>query len=58
MTNSRLAFSRERAAATVCRCKQRPSAYHHHSPLLEIARVLVRFDHLAGLVVNANHSLV
>jgi hypothetical protein len=27
-------------------------------PFFEIAVVLVRFDHLARLVVNANHSLV
>jgi hypothetical protein len=27
------------------------------SPLFEIARVLVRFDHVAGFIVNANHSI-
>jgi hypothetical protein len=26
------------------------------SPLFEIARLLVRFDHVATFVVNANHS--
>jgi hypothetical protein len=26
------------------------------SPLFEIARLLVRFDHLARFIVNANHS--
>jgi hypothetical protein len=26
------------------------------SPLLEIALVLVRFDHVASVIVNANHS--
>jgi hypothetical protein len=29
-----------------------------HLPLLEIAFVLVRLDHVAGLIVNANHSIV
>jgi hypothetical protein len=28
------------------------------SPLFEIARVLVRFDHVASFVVNANHSIM
>jgi len=28
------------------------------SPLPEIARVLVRFDHVACLIVNANHSVM
>jgi predicted trehalose synthase len=27
------------------------------SPLFEIARVLVRFDHVASFIVNANHSI-
>jgi len=27
------------------------------SPLFEIARVLVRFDHMATFIVNANHSI-
>ena len=26
--------------------------------LLEIARVLVRFDHVAGRIVNANHGIM
>jgi hypothetical protein len=26
------------------------------SPLLEIARVLVRFNHIASTILNANHS--
>jgi hypothetical protein len=25
--------------------------------LLELARVLVRFDHIADFIVNANHSM-
>ena len=29
-----------------------------NSPLFELARLLVRFDHVAGLVVNANHSIL
>jgi hypothetical protein len=28
------------------------------SPLFEIAFVLVRFDHIASLIVNANHSVM
>jgi hypothetical protein len=28
------------------------------SPLLEIARVLVRVDHVASFIVNANHSIM
>jgi len=28
----------------------------HHS--FEIARVLMRFDHVAGLIENANHSIM
>jgi hypothetical protein len=27
------------------------------SPLFEIARVLVRFDHVASAIVNADHSI-
>jgi hypothetical protein len=27
-------------------------------PLLEIAGVLVRFNHVASFIVNANHSIV
>jgi len=27
-------------------------------PLFEIARVLVRFDHVARFIINANHSVV
>ena len=30
----------------------------HASPLFECARVLVRFDHVASVVVNANHSIM
>jgi hypothetical protein len=29
-----------------------------NSPLFEIARVLVRFDHVASRIVNANHSIM
>jgi hypothetical protein len=28
------------------------------SPLIEIARVLVRFDQVARFIVNANHGIV
>jgi hypothetical protein len=28
------------------------------SPLPEIARVLLRFNHVAGIIVNANHSIM
>jgi hypothetical protein len=28
------------------------------SPLLELALVLVRFDHVASFIVNANHSVM
>jgi hypothetical protein len=27
-------------------------------PFLEIARVLVRLDHIASLIVNPNHSIM
>jgi hypothetical protein len=29
-----------------------------NSPLFEIAPVLVRFDHVASFIVNANHCIV
>ncbi len=29
-----------------------------HSPDFEIARVLVRFDHVAGFIINANHNIM
>jgi hypothetical protein len=29
-----------------------------HLPIFELARVLVRFDHLTSLIVNANHSVI
>jgi hypothetical protein len=28
------------------------------SPLFEVARVLVRFNHVASFIVNANHSVM
>jgi hypothetical protein len=28
------------------------------SPLFEIARVLVRLDHIARIIVNANHGIM
>jgi hypothetical protein len=28
------------------------------SPLFELARVLVRLDHIASVIVNANHSIM
>jgi len=27
-------------------------------PLFELARLLVRFDHIASLIVNANHTIM
>jgi hypothetical protein len=30
----------------------------HALPLFEIARVLVRFNHVASYVVNANHGVM
>jgi hypothetical protein len=30
--------------------------FHVVLRLLEIARVLMRFDHIASVIVNANHS--
>ena len=30
----------------------------HALPLFEIARVLVRFNHVANVIVNSNHSVV
>jgi len=42
-----------------------PANQHSQSPthtralrLLEIARVLVRFNHVARFIVNANHSIM
>ena len=29
-----------------------------YSPLFEVARVLVRLDHVARFIVNANHGIV
>jgi hypothetical protein len=37
-----------------CVCKE-PGG---HLPLFEIARVLVRFDHVARFIVNADHGFV
>jgi hypothetical protein len=28
------------------------------SPLFELARVLVRFNHIASVIVNANHGIM
>ena len=28
------------------------------SPFFELARVLVRFDHVASFIINANHTIV
>jgi hypothetical protein len=37
------------------RCEiERATAPHHSS---ELARLLVRFDHVASFIVNANHSM-
>jgi hypothetical protein len=47
------------------RTSQQPSRYTSvaafcfaRSPLLELARVLVRFDHVASFIINANHGIV
>ncbi len=29
-----------------------------HLPLFELARLLVRFDHVASFIVNVNHSIM
>ena len=29
-----------------------------NSPFFELARVLVRLDHVAGIIANANHGVV
>ena len=34
------------------------SAERKPSPLFELARVLVRLDHVARFIVNANHSIM
>jgi hypothetical protein len=38
--------------------KQMPDAMKKSLPLLEIARVLVRLDHVARFIGNANHGIV
>ncbi len=30
----------------------------HSLPVFELARVLVHFNHIASVIVNANHSIV
>jgi hypothetical protein len=35
-----------------------PDTSAQNSPLFELARVLVRFDHIARCIVNANHGLM
>jgi hypothetical protein len=34
------------------------AAFCFHASLFEIARMLVRFDQVASLIVNANHGIV
>jgi hypothetical protein len=34
------------------------NAKHHCSLLFELARVLVRLDHVASFIVNANHRVM
>jgi hypothetical protein len=34
------------------------AGWQARSPLFEIARVLVRLDHVARVIVNANHSIM
>jgi hypothetical protein len=36
----------------------KPGRKTGHSPLFEIARVLVRLDQVARIIVNANHSIM
>src|SRR5256885_1218984 len=38
------------------RCVKRAARWQAASPLFEIARLLVRLDHVARFIVNANHS--
>jgi len=37
---------------------EKAAGWQPRSPLFEIALVLVRFDHVASVIVNANHSIV
>jgi hypothetical protein len=32
--------------------------YYQISPLFEVALVLVRLDHVASLIINANHGII
>jgi hypothetical protein len=45
--------SRFRRVAAFCSA---PDYRRDRSPRFEIARVLVRFDYVDGVIVNANHS--
>jgi hypothetical protein len=40
------------------RLGRRPASRFGKLPLFEIARVLVRLDHFASFIVNANHGIV
>jgi len=57
----------ERLASVLARIVANYSAFRNQnpsgpgsarSPLFEIARVLVRLDHVASIIVNANHSVM
>ena len=43
---------------TLPRRDGRPVKLFHLSPFFEIARLLVRFDHVARFIVNANHGAI
>jgi hypothetical protein len=38
--------------------RQKTAGWQAHSPFFEIASVLVRFDHVASVIVNANQRHV
>jgi len=38
--------------------REKAAGWQVRSPLFEIARVLVRFNHIARIIVNPNHSIV
>jgi hypothetical protein len=46
--------NREVLAGSFCR----PAIKNDSGAILRLARVFVRFDHVASVIVNANHSIV
>jgi hypothetical protein len=44
-------------AISVC-SRRAPAVTDNRLPLFEIARVLVRFNHIASFIVNANHGIM